>query len=98
MADKRVTVTLECVDNATKKIEQTTKAIENMGKQSKSIDLGGLNKAADHLNSISKGLNNMNLSGLSKMSSFAAEAASNLGKTKTAAGFTVQALFSVAQG
>ena len=98
MADKRVTVTLECVDNATKKIEQTTKAIENMGKQSKSVDLGGLNKAADHLNSISKGLNNMNLSGLSKMSSFAAEAAANLGKTKTAAGFTVQALFSVAQG
>ena len=98
LADKRVTVTLECVDNATKKIEQTTKAIENMGKQSKSVDLGGLNKAADHLNSISKGLNNMNLIGLSKMSSFAAEAASNLGKTKTADGFTVQALFSVAQG
>ena len=49
MADKRVTVTLECVDNATKKIEQAGKAINNLSKNCPNVSLAVISQQSFRL-------------------------------------------------
>ena len=92
MADKRVTVTLECVDNATKKIEQTGKAIDNLSKSAKSIDVSSISKASSAMSDLAKWSSAIKFDGLSKVSSFASEAAASLAKSSSSAELAVRAV------
>ena len=92
MADKRVTVTLECVDNATKKIEQTGKAIDNLSKSAKSIDVSSISKASSAMSDLAKWSSAIKFDGLSKVSSFASEAAASLAKSSSEAELAVRAV------
>ena len=85
MADKRVTVTLECVDNATKKIEQTGKAIDKLSKSAKGIDVSSLSKASSAMSDLAKWSSAVKFDGLAKVSSFASEAAASLAKSNSSA-------------
>ena len=92
MADKRVTVTLECVDNATKKIEQTGKAIDNLSKSAKSIDVSSISKASSAMSDLAKWSSAIKFDGLSKVSSFASEAAESLAKSSSSAELAVRSI------
>ena len=92
MADKRVTVTLECVDNATKKIEQTGKAIDNLSKSAKSIDVSSISKASSAMSDLAKWSSAIKFDGLSKVSSFASEAAASLAKSNSEAELAVRSI------
>ena len=92
MADKRVTVTLECVDNATKKIEQTGKAIDNLSKSAKSIDVSSISKASSAMSDLAKWSSAIKFDGLSKVSSFASEAAASLAKSSSSAELAVRSI------
>ena len=92
MADKRVTVTLECVDNATKKIEQTRKAIDNLSKSAKSIDVSSISKASSAMSDLAKWSSAIKFDGLSKVSSFASEAAASLAKSSSSAELAVRSI------
>ena len=92
MADKRVTVTLECVDNATKKIEQTGKAIDNLNKSAKSIDVSSISKASSAMSDLAKWSSAIKFDGLSKVSSFASEAAASLAKSSSSAELAVRSI------
>ena len=92
MADKRVTVTLECVDNATKKIEQTGKAIDNLSKSAKSIDVSSISKASSAMSDLAKWSSAIKFDGLSKVSSYASEAAASLAKSSSSAELAVRSI------
>ena len=92
MADKRVTVTLECVDNATKKIEQTGKAIDNLSKSAKSIDVSSISKASSAMSDLAKWSSAVKFDGLAKVSSFASEAAASLAKSSSSAELAVRSI------
>ena len=92
MADKRVTVTLECVDNATKKIEQTGKAIDNLSKNAKSIDVSSISKASSAMSDLAKWSSAVKFDGLAKVSSFASEAAASLAKSSSSAELAVRSI------
>ena len=84
MADKRVTVTLECIDNATKKIEECTKSIDKLSNKAKQSTSSGFDKIESSLSNIQKLADGLDFGGLSKGAGYAAELASALGNTKNA--------------
>ena len=98
MADKRVTVTLECIDNATKKIEEATKSIDNLSKKAGNISSSGLDKMTSGFKELQSVAKALNFNGLEKVADFAANAAKGLASAKNGAELAYQSIKTVITG
>lgn len=98
MADKRVTVTLECIDNATKKIEEATKSIDNLSKKANNVSSKGIDKMTSGFRELQSVAKALDFGGLEKVAGFAANAASGLASAKNGAELAYQAIKTVITG
>ena len=95
MADKRVTVTLECIDNATKKIQEATKSIDNLSKKANNVSSKGIDKMTSGFKELQSVAKALNFNGLEKVADFAADAAKGLASAKNGAELAYQSIKTV---
>ena len=98
MADKRVTVTLECIDNATKKIQEATKSIDNLSKKANNVSSKGIDKMTSGFKELQSVAKALNFNGLEKVADFAANAAKGLASAKNGAELAYQSIKTVITG